>query len=133
MTTWHLAARCSIVISVLCCAACATTYGHRLTHQQITAIVESETSHLDLEVRPDFIDWSIRTIEATPAPDSEHPETDLSHGYHRFVRGIIEFAKGERETFLSAAIARLFLRKAARCGMIPCNTKKCCDFCRRPC
>lgn len=132
MTTSRYATLCAALLAIYC-TGCATTYGDRLERNYIAALVTSEVADAELEARPDFVQWSIERIEATPAPPVEDAAQQVKLSYHRFVRGVTEFAKSEKQSFLSAAIAQLFLRRGARCGMIPCNTRRCCNFCRTPC
>jgi hypothetical protein len=126
--------RCAIVGAALCIVGCATTYQTRIGRPAIERIVHTELLAVyDVEVRPDFVSWSIEQLEHASAPATEDATGELSRGYHRFIRGVAEFARERKYVFLSAAIGRTFLKRGAHCGMIPCNPRRCCDFCRRPC
>jgi hypothetical protein len=125
---------CLVFVGLLL-ASCRTTFETRLGKPEVERIVNSELQSVsELDVRSDFVRWSVAHIANCPAPAIEDLRGDLMRGYHRFVRAIIPFAKKKGQTFLSARTGRQFLRSSdAPCGVRPCNRRRCCDYCRRPC
>jgi hypothetical protein len=115
--------------------SCYSTYVKTLGHNEVRFIVVHEVQQVrGLEVKEDFIRWSIDEVESTCAPENlERARRMLVQGFHDFIEGVVDFAKERGYQFLTAATGRTYLRTSVTCGKIPCDTKKCCDFCQRPC
>src|SRR5687768_15257019 len=125
------------ILAAVSCAACASssTYGAKLGRPEVRNIVETEVQSVrDIGVQEDFVDWSVTSIVRTPAPpEVEDARSEVAQGYHRFVRAVVGYALGRGHSALTASTGRAFLRQSVKCGVIPCDTRKCCDFCRRLC
>lgn len=135
MTDRHLIHLSTAIFAIVMCTACTSTYGGKLGRVEVRQVVVTELETVrDIGVQPDFIDWSVDSIARTPAPpDEENLRSEVAQGFHRFVRAVVDYARGRGRSTLTAGTGRAFLRQSVKCGVIPCDTRKCCDFCRRLC
>jgi hypothetical protein len=114
----------------------AENFRRVLGREAINQVVTDELKGLktDIVVENSYIEWSVEAIEKCDAPsDTEQARQLLAAGYREFVGFNVQFVESLGVKRLSREWGKKFLRLNRRCGPTPCNPRKCCEFCRKPC